>query len=44
MGVLTDTKQLSLATAETELLPKSGQTVIALVDPLQNGTASDFVD
>ncbi|MDG2381691.1 MAG: sodium:proton antiporter [Pirellulaceae bacterium] len=33
MGVLADNKQLSLATANTELQPKPGQTVIALVDP-----------
>ena len=33
MGVLADNKQLTLATAETDLQPKPGQTVIALVDP-----------
>lgn len=33
MGVLTETKQLMIATAGATLAPKSGQTVIALVSP-----------
>ncbi len=34
LGVLSETKQLMVSTADTPLIPKAGQTVIAMVDPI----------
>jgi CPA1 family monovalent cation:H+ antiporter len=34
LGVLSETQQLAISTADAPLVPKAGQTVIALVDPI----------